>query len=83
PPGESCVRLNTYSNDGFGGVGAGADEPEDPFGYKFREEEPVADKPSQTANITNKTKRPKRTTWIEKTRAKLEQMMIEDDEDDE
>ena len=83
PPGESCVRLNTYSNDGFGGVGAGADEPEDPFGYKFREEEPVADKPSHSDNTTNKTKRPKRTTWIEKARAKLEQMMIEDDEDDE
>lgn len=83
PPGESCVRLNTYNNDGFGGIGAGGDESEDPFGYSFREEEtPVVDKPSRVEQ-PREIKRRKRSSWIEKARTRLEQMMNEPDEDDE
>ena len=86
PEGQTCVRLNTYGDNdmNYGGSYDRNDEADDPFRYNnFREETPAGTKTQRDDSPSRGSNRPKRASWLEKARTRLEQMMKEPDEDDE
>ncbi len=91
PYNQSCVRLNTYGNtdDDFvtPDYGTRGNNDNEDYSYgRFREEEPARpSKPtrSEPSAPTTEPKRRKGMSWLEKARAKMEQLMKEPEEDEE
>ena len=91
PYNQSCVRLNTYGNtdDDFvtPDYGTRGNNDNEDYSYgRFREEEPARpSKPtrSEPSAPTTEPKRRKSMSWLEKARAKMEQLMKEPEEDEE
>lgn len=91
PINQSCVRLNTYdqSSDDFvtPDYGNRSDNTPDDYSYgRFREEEPARPSMSSRSETSVPSSEPKRRRgmlWLERARAKMEQLMKEPEEDDE